>query len=123
MKMTRSHTTRSSTEWVVNTTVVERSASWRRWAKQLRARDGVETGGRLVQEEDVRIGEHLDSDAGPLALPAAQLADPHVDLPAQADGVDDVRDCFVDLISTRRRRQPELRGVAEAPVGESDRHG
>ena len=38
---------------------------------QLRAGDGVEAGGRLVEEEDVRVGEQLGGDAGPFALTAA----------------------------------------------------
>ena len=38
----------------------------------LGARDRVEPGRRLVEEEDVRVREQLDGDAGALALPAAE---------------------------------------------------
>ncbi len=91
---------------------------------QLRAGDGVEARGRLVEEEDVRVGEQLDGDAGPLALPAAQRADPDVDLPGQAHGVDGVTDGVVDLGPGCRRREPEAGGVAkrtlEGQVGMDD---
>ena len=80
---------------------------------QLRARDGVEAGRRLVEEEDVRIGEQLDGDAGALALPAAQRADPDVGVLGQAHGVDRVTDRVVDLGRGRRRREPQPRRVAE----------
>ena len=43
---------------------------------QLGAGDGVEAGGRLVEEEDVGIGEQLDGDAGALALTTAQRTRP-----------------------------------------------
>ena len=91
---------------------------------QLRAGDGVEARGRLVEEEDVRVGEQLDGDAGPLALPAAERADPEVDLPGQAHGVDGVTDSVVNLGPGCRRREPEARGVAkhtlEGQVGMDD---
>ena len=51
---------------------------------ELRARGRVEAGRRLVEEEHARIGEQLDGDAGALALPAAQRADPDVGLLGQA---------------------------------------
>ena len=68
---------------------------------QLCARDRIEPGRRLIQEEDVRIGEQLDGDAGALALPAAQRADPDVGLPGQPDGVDRAADRVVDLAARR----------------------
>ena len=80
---------------------------------QLRARDRVEAGRRLVEEEDVRIGQQLDGDAGALALPAAQRADPDVGVLGQVHGVDRVTDGVVDLGRARRRREPEPRRVAE----------
>jgi hypothetical protein len=73
---------------------------------QLRARDWVEARRRFVQEEDVRIGEQLDRDAGALALAAAQRADPDVFLPGQAHGVGRVTDRVVDLGGGCRRREP-----------------
>ena len=100
MNTMRSHSARSSTECVVNTTVAERSASCAQAGDQLRARDRVEARRRLVEEEDVRIGEQLDGDAGALALPAAQRADPDVGVIGQAHGVDRV---------TRPRRRPRPR--------------
>ena len=91
---------------------------------QLRAGDGVEAGGRLVEEEEVRVGEQLDGDAGPFALTAAQRADPDVDLPGQAHGVDGVTDGVVHLGPGCRRREPEARRVAkrtlERQVGMDD---
>ena len=91
--------------------------------EQLRARDRVEAGCRLVQEEDVRIGEQLDRDAGALALPTAQRADPDVGLLSQADGVDRGTYRVVDL-----RRPWPTTGAAAAPrsgafVAAADRHG
>ena len=64
---------------------------------QLRAGDRVEARCRLVEEEDVRIGEQLDGDAGALALPAAQRADPDVGLIGQVDGVERITDRVVDV--------------------------
>ena len=90
---------------------------------QLGARDRVEAGRRLVEEEDVRIGEQLDGDAGALALPAAQRADPDVGVLGQADGVDRVTDRVVDLGRARRRREPEPRGVAERALRAAGRRG
>ena len=81
----------------MKTTVAERSASSAQTGDQLGARDRVEPGGWFVEEEDVRIGEQLDRDAGPLALPAAQCADPDVRVRAQSDRVDRVSDRGVDL--------------------------
>ena len=90
---------------------------------QLRARDRVEAGRRLVEEEDVRIGEQLDGDAGALALPAAQRADPDVGVLGQAHGVDRVTDRVVDLGRGRRRREPEPRRVAERALRAAGRRG
>jgi len=42
---------------------------------QLRAARRVEAGGRLVEEEQGRLGEQLRRDRGPLALAAGQFAD------------------------------------------------
>ena len=82
-------------------------------ADQLRARGRVEAGRRLVQEEDARFGEELDGDAGALALPAAQRADPDVGVLGQPDGVDRGMDRVVDLGCGCRRREPEPGRVAE----------
>ena len=80
---------------------------------QLRARDRVQPGRRLVEEEDVRIGEQLGGDAGPLALAAAQRADSDLGLIGQVHGLEGVTDRAVDLGRAGRRREPQLRGVAE----------
>ena len=90
---------------------------------QLRARDRVEARRRLVEEEDVRIGEQLDGDAGALALPAAQRADPDVGVIGQAHGVERVTDRVVDL-----GRALSTTGAAAAPrsgacVGAAGRRG
>ena len=74
----------------MNTTVAERSARWRRRETSSAPVIGSRPGRRLVEEEDVRIGEQLDGDAGALALPAAERADPDVGLLGEADGVDRV---------------------------------
>ena len=79
---------------------------------QLGARDRVEARRRLVEEEHVRIGEQLDGDAGPLALPAAQRADPDVGLVGQADGVERVA-------RRRRRRRPRSSTTEAAAVPRS----
>ena len=80
---------------------------------ELRANNGVESGRGLVEEKEPRFGEQLDGDAGPLALPAAQGADPDADLTGQAHGVDRVANRVVDLSPRRRRREAEPGGVAE----------
>ena len=80
---------------------------------QLGAGDRVEARGRLVEEEDVGIGEQLDGDAGAFALAAAQRADPDVGLIGQPDGVEGVTDGVVDLARACRRREPQPGGVAE----------
>ena len=69
---------------------------------QFCTRDRIEPGRRLVQEEDVRIGEQLDGDAGALALPAAQRADPDVGLRGQPDGVERATDRVVDFARSGR---------------------
>ena len=61
----------------------------------------------------MRVGEQLDGDAGALALPAAQRADPDAGVIGQAHGVDGVTDGVVDLGRARRRREPEPRRVAQ----------
>ncbi len=66
-------------------------------ADQFRAGDGFEAGGRLVEEEEALVGEQLGGDAGPFALTAAQRADSDVEMLGQADGVDGVMDCFVNV--------------------------
>ena len=78
-------------------------------ADQLRAGDWVEARCRLIEEEDVRIGEQLDGDAGALALPAAQRADPGVGVIGQADGVERVTDRVVDVGRACRRWEPQPR--------------
>ena len=80
---------------------------------QLRARDRVEARRRFVQEEDMRIGEQFDGDAGALALPAAQRADPHVGMIGQPHRFDRVTDGVVDLGRACRRREPQPRRIAE----------
>ena len=61
----------------------------------------------------MRLGEQLDGDAGALALPAAQGADPDVRVWAQSHRLDRVTDRGVDLARGCRRREPEPRGVVE----------
>jgi hypothetical protein len=80
---------------------------------QLDAGDRVEARCRLVEEEDVRIGQQLDGDAGALALPAAERGHLDVGVIGQADSFERVADRVVDLGRGRRRREPEPRGVAE----------
>jgi len=105
MNTMRSHTARSSTECVVNTTVADRSASWRRRAIS----SALVTGSRPdvgSSRKKTRIGEQLDGDAGAFALPAAQRADPDVGLIGQAHGVERVTDRVVDVGRACRRREP-----------------
>ena len=76
---------------------------------ELGARDRVETRCRLVEEEDVRVGEQLDGDAGALALPAAQRADSDVGVIGQTNGGERVVDRVVDVGRARGRREPQPR--------------
>lgn len=46
---------------------------------------GVEAGGRLVEDEDVGLADHLHGHVGPLTLPARQRSDPHAGLPSETD--------------------------------------
>ncbi len=59
------------------------------------------------------IGEQLGGDAGPLALPATQRADPDVGEIGEANRLDRLADGSVDLGRARRRGQPQPRRVPE----------
>ena len=80
---------------------------------QLGTRDRVEPGGRFVEEEDVRLGEQLDGDAGALALPAAQRADPDVGVWVSPTASIASRTAASTSRRGCRRREPEPRGVVE----------
>ena len=75
----------------MKTTVADRSASRRRWAMSSAPVMGSSPDVGSSRKKR-RIGEQLDGDAGPLALPAAQGADPDADLTGQAHGVDRARE-------------------------------
>ena len=66
-------------------------------ADELRAGGRVETGRRLVQEQHAGFGEQLDGNAGPLALPSAQRADPNVGLLGQPDRFDRGTNRVIDV--------------------------
>ena len=80
---------------------------------QLHARGRVETGRRLVEEEDARFGQKLDRNACTLTLPTAQGANPDLGVLAEPDRVDCSRDRVVDLGASRRRREPQPCRVTE----------
>ena len=113
MNTMRSHWARSSTEWVVNTTVAERSARWRRRA----------ISSALVTGSRPDVGSSRKKTCGSVSSSTAMLARlrcPPLSEPTrtsacavEADGVDRVTDRAVDLGRARRRREPEPRGVAE----------
>ena len=113
MNTMRSHRARSSTECVVNTTVADRSASWRRRA----------ISSALVTGSRPDVGSSRKKTCGSVSSSTAMLARlrcPPLSEPTRTsacsvrpDGVDRVTDRVVDLGRGRRRREPQPRRVAE----------
>ena len=109
---------------MVNTTVAERLARWRRCEISPELVAGSEAGRRLIKEERPRIGEELDGDAGALALPAAERADPNVGVVTETNVVERRADDLIDLGRGCCGRQSQssciTERVAKGEVGVND---
>ncbi len=114
MNTTRSHSARSSTEWVVNTTVAERSAKLTQVGRPVPA---------LVDGSRPDVGSSRNNTRGSVSSSTAMLARlrcPPLNAPTRTSAcsvrptvVDRGADRFVDLVARRRRRQPETGRVAQ----------
>jgi hypothetical protein len=76
----------------------------------------VEAAGRLVEEEQARVGQQLGRDRHALALPARQLEDVLVAVRRHLDVVEHAGDAGLDLAGRRVRRQPQLGAVGQRLV-------
>ena len=83
---------------------------------QVALRSGVKPGGRLVQEEDVRVGKQLHRDAGALALSAAEGADGAVALFSQLHRGDGGGDGVLRLLGGGIFGQAQLGGIFQHVV-------
>ena len=86
---------------VTSTTVRPPSASSRIVSISLRSRPGIEPAGRLVEEQQQRIGEQLARDRHALALAAAELIDALVGVRGHVDRREHLVDPRVDLRGAR----------------------
>jgi hypothetical protein len=75
--------------------------------------DGSSPERGLVEEEQARPGEQFDRDAGPLALPARQVAHPHVGTVGEVEVVQGLVDGSRDPGRVGARRQPQPGRVAQ----------
>ena len=79
-------------------------------------RAGVETGGRLVEEEQARAGEQLHADRDALLLSAAQAADLHILAVGQVEILEHLQDALVPLGRGRILGHAQLGGKVERLV-------
>ena len=76
----------------------------------------VETGGRLVEQQQRRLGQQLERDRCALALTTRQLVHPGVGVLGQVEFLEHLRDDLGAFLFVGVRRQSQLGGVAQRLV-------
>ena len=84
----RSQRSASSITWLETSTAAPRVGEPVEQRPQVPAQHRVEADGRLVEHQQVGLVEQGDGEAGPGALPAAELADDLVGVAGEVDGLD-----------------------------------